>query len=113
VVSTPETDAAQIVRESGCGLTAHPDDPQGVADAVRSVRNDPARLEQMGQRAREWSARYDKVKELARFVEVIEDAAKSSPAMGTTEDLKRAPSTKSDVRPPVQIFSSCNLKSQP
>jgi glycosyltransferase involved in cell wall biosynthesis len=93
VVSTPETDAAQIVRECGCGLTAHPDDPQGVADAVRSVRNDPARLEQMGQRAREWSARYDKVKELARFVEVIEDAAQSRSRNGDDGSLQRVAST--------------------
>jgi glycosyltransferase involved in cell wall biosynthesis len=100
VVSTPETDAAQIVRESGCGLTAHPDDPQGVADAVRSLRNDPARLEQMGQRALEWSARYDKVRELARFVEVLEDAAKSRSRNGDDGNLNRAPSTSTrDVRP--------------
>ncbi|MGA8234631.1 MAG: glycosyltransferase family 4 protein [Candidatus Acidiferrales bacterium] len=99
VVSTAETDAAQIVRESGCGLTAHPDDPQGVADAVRSVRNDPARLEQMGHRAREWSARYDKVKELARFVEVIEDAAKSKSGNGDDGSLNRIPSSStSEVR---------------
>lgn len=99
VISTPETDAAQIVRESGCGLTAHPDDPQGVADAVRSVRNDPARLELMGQRAREWSTRYDKVKELARFVEVIEDAAKAWSRDGDGGNLQRVPSTSmSEVR---------------
>jgi glycosyltransferase involved in cell wall biosynthesis len=96
VVTTPETDAAQIVRESGCGLTAHPDDPQGVADAVRSVMNDPARLEQMGQRAREWSARYDKVKELARFVDVIEDAARVRSRNGDDISVKRVPS---GVRP--------------
>jgi colanic acid biosynthesis glycosyl transferase WcaI len=100
VVSTPETDAAQIVRESGCGLTAHPDDPQGVADAVRSVRHDPDRLEQMGRRAREWSARYDKVKELARFVEVIEDAAKSRSRSGDDGSWKRLASTStSEIRP--------------
>jgi hypothetical protein len=60
------------------------------------VRNDPARLEHMGRRAREWSARYDKIKELARFVEVIEDTAQSRSRGGDDQDLKRVPS---EVRP--------------
>src|SRR5580700_1769980 len=43
VVAPEECDAARIVRESGCGVVADPDDPQAVAAAIRELRNDPAR----------------------------------------------------------------------
>ena len=53
VVAPDEGDAARIVVESGCGLAADPDDPAAVAAAIRELRGDPARLAEMGRRARE------------------------------------------------------------
>src|SRR5579863_9200152 len=48
VVAAAQSDAARIVVESGCGMAADPDDPAGVAAAVRELRSDPARLADMG-----------------------------------------------------------------
>jgi len=77
VVAPPESDAARIVAESGCGVAADPDDPAAVAAAIRELRAQPARLAAMGSRARETAAKYARVDELKRFVAIIESAAKT------------------------------------
>ena len=68
VVAAPESDAARIVTGAGCGLAADPDDPAGVAAAIQELRDDPARLAEMGRRARETAKNYARVDELNRFV---------------------------------------------
>jgi colanic acid biosynthesis glycosyl transferase WcaI len=75
-VAPPGSDAARIVVESGCGLAADPDDPLAVAQAIRQLRDDPARLAIMALRAREVADRYARVNELERFVGILEDAAR-------------------------------------
>ncbi len=77
-VAAAASDTARIVVESGCGLAADPDDPAAVADAIRRLRSDPAKLAEMGRRAREISNKYARVNELERFVGIIEDAARDS-----------------------------------
>lgn len=72
VVAAPESDAARIVTSAGCGLTADPDDPAAVAAALRQLRDDPARLAEMGRRARETAKTYARVDELNRFAAVME-----------------------------------------
>jgi glycosyltransferase involved in cell wall biosynthesis len=73
-VAASNSDAARIVTESGCGLAADPDDPVAVAAAIRELRGDPARLAEMGRRAREIANKYARVNELRRFVEIMEEA---------------------------------------
>jgi colanic acid biosynthesis glycosyl transferase WcaI len=77
-VAAPQSDAARIVVESGCGLAADPDDPAAVAAAIRELRRDPARLADMGRRARETAAKYARVNELEKFAAIIEDAVASN-----------------------------------
>jgi colanic acid biosynthesis glycosyl transferase WcaI len=73
-VADAASDAARIVVESGCGLTADPNDPGAVARAIRELRSDPVRLAEMGRRARETAQKYARVNELRRFVEIVEEA---------------------------------------
>jgi glycosyltransferase involved in cell wall biosynthesis len=73
-VAASECDAARIVTREGCGVAADPDDPRAVAEAIRTLRSDPIRLEKMGIRAREVAKSYARVNELNRFTEVIEEA---------------------------------------
>ena len=80
VVAPPDSDAARIVVESGCGVAADPDDPGAVAVAIKELRAQPARLAEMGRRARETAAKYARVDELQRFVAIVEDAARPSRA---------------------------------
>jgi glycosyltransferase involved in cell wall biosynthesis len=74
VVAPTESDAARVVMESGCGVAADPDDPTAVATAICELRNDPARLREMGRRAREAAQKYARVNELQKFVHIIEEA---------------------------------------
>jgi len=78
VVAPATTDAARIVTETGCGTWADPDDPAAVAAALLALRSDPARLDYMGVRAREVAAKYARVNELNRFVNVMEEVGNHS-----------------------------------
>jgi glycosyltransferase involved in cell wall biosynthesis len=90
VVASPSSDAARIVAESGCGLTADPDDPAAVAAAIRELRSNPARLSLMGRRAREVAAKYAKLTDLRRFAEIVEQAGLEA---GTNHRQDSAPQT--------------------
>lgn len=76
-VAPEQSDVARIVRQSGCGVVADPDDPAAVARAVQGLRDDPAQLEAMGHRAREISHNYVRANELRRFRDIVEEAAYS------------------------------------
>lgn len=75
-VAAPESDAARIVRESGCGLAVDPDDPAALVAAIRKLRADPASLDEMGRHARAVAENYARVNELPRFTEILEEAAR-------------------------------------
>jgi colanic acid biosynthesis glycosyl transferase WcaI len=77
-VAPESSDAARIVTESGCGLAADPDDPAAVANAIRELRSDPARLCKMGCTARETAEKYARVNELQLFSGIIERAVLES-----------------------------------
>lgn len=72
-VAPEESDVVRIVRRERCGVAADPDDPQGVAEAVRALQHDPSELENMGRRAQEVAKNYDRVKQLEIFTRVIEE----------------------------------------
>jgi glycosyltransferase involved in cell wall biosynthesis len=74
-VAPVETDAAGIVSESQCGVAADPDDAGAVAQAIRALRDNPARLAAMASRARDVASNYTRVTELDRFTEIVEEAA--------------------------------------
>ena len=77
-VADPESDAARIVRESGSGISADPDDPRAVAAAIRRLRDDPAQLQEMGGRARETAGKYARVNELEKFAGIMEEAQRNN-----------------------------------
>jgi colanic acid biosynthesis glycosyl transferase WcaI len=73
VVASPKSDAARIVHDTGCGFAADPEDAEGVAAQIRTARNNPAQLAEMGRRAREVAAKYARVNELRLFRTIIEE----------------------------------------
>jgi len=75
-VAPEETDVVRIIRRTGCGISANPDDAASVAEAIRSVLHDSKQLETMARRAREISFSYDRVKQLKIFSDTIEDAVR-------------------------------------
>ena len=56
----PSSEAAQIARESGCGLVAAPGDPAALAEAIATLYDDPAMTREMGTRARLAARQYDR-----------------------------------------------------
>jgi colanic acid biosynthesis glycosyl transferase WcaI len=75
-VAPEESDVARIIRRTGCGVAANPDDPASVAEAIRSVLRDPEQLQTMARQAREIAFSYDRVKQLKIFSETLEDAVR-------------------------------------
>ena len=73
-VAPEETDVVRIIRRTGCGVAANPDDPASVAEAIRSVLHNSKQLQTMAGRAREISFSYDRVKQLKIFSDAIEEA---------------------------------------
>jgi glycosyltransferase involved in cell wall biosynthesis len=92
-VAAPESDAARIITKAGCGLSADPDNPAAVAAAIREMRSDPARLAEMGRRAREASKNYAKVDELNRFVATVEEAVQTCGTGRNAQTPETAPIT--------------------
>jgi colanic acid biosynthesis glycosyl transferase WcaI len=75
-VAPEECDVVRIIRRSGCGLAADPDDPNTVVEALRGVLHDSEQIRNMGLRAREIANSYDKVKQLKIFTETVEEAVR-------------------------------------
>ena len=75
-VAPEECDVVRIIRRSGCGLAANPDDATSVANVIRSVLRDQKHLRNMGLRAREIAISYDRVKQLKIFTETVEEVVR-------------------------------------
>jgi colanic acid biosynthesis glycosyl transferase WcaI len=73
-VAPAETDAVSLGAKSGFAISADPDRPEQLADAIRLLAADRAKLQRMGQAARDAAQGYDRVKELQKFVRIIEEA---------------------------------------
>jgi colanic acid biosynthesis glycosyl transferase WcaI len=71
-VAPRETDAVSLGIQQGFAVAADPDRPAEVVSAVRALASDPRKLKTMGEAARAAAPDYDRVKELQKFVEIIE-----------------------------------------
>ena len=69
------SDAARVVRRSGCGVVANPDDPAALVALLRDLSQEPERVARMGERAAAIANEFTLETELQRFVEVMEGAA--------------------------------------
>jgi glycosyltransferase involved in cell wall biosynthesis len=73
-IAPEETDAASLGAKFGFAVSADPDDPETVTAAIRSLVKDGAKVQSMGRAARAVASDYDRVKELQKFVKIIEGA---------------------------------------
>ena len=74
-VAPKETDAVSLGIRRGFAVAADPDRPAEVVNAVRALASDPNKLRAMGEAARAAAPDYERVKELQKFVEIIEHLA--------------------------------------
>jgi colanic acid biosynthesis glycosyl transferase WcaI len=70
-VAPKEADVASLAARQGFGVTADPDKPAELVDVVRNMLSDMNRLKTMGEAARAAAPAYDRVQELQKFVEVL------------------------------------------
>jgi len=73
-IAPEETDAASLGAKFGFAVSADPDNPEAVTSAIRSLVKDQAKVQSMGRAARAVAPDYDRVKELQKFVNIIEGA---------------------------------------
>jgi colanic acid biosynthesis glycosyl transferase WcaI len=76
-VAPEETDAASLGEKFGFAVSADPDDPEKVVAAIRSLLLNVEKVQTMGRAARGVAPDYDRVKELQKFVKIIEGAVKA------------------------------------
>jgi colanic acid biosynthesis glycosyl transferase WcaI len=74
-VAPTETDAVSLGVRRGFAVASDPDKPGELASAVRVLAGDAEKTKRMGQAARAAAPDYDRVKELQKFVEVLDDLA--------------------------------------
>jgi colanic acid biosynthesis glycosyl transferase WcaI len=77
VVAAEETDAASLGAKFGFAISADPDRPEEVVAAIRLLAGDQARVQNMGRAARAVAPDYDRVKQLQKFVNIIEGVGKA------------------------------------
>ena len=73
-VASRETDVVKIGEARGFAISADPDDASQVTYAARQIFRDPGLLQKMGKAARVAANDYDRVNELRKFVQIIEEA---------------------------------------
>jgi glycosyltransferase involved in cell wall biosynthesis len=71
-----ESDVVRIIRRSGCGLAANPDDPNTVVEAIRGMLHDTEHIRNMALHSREIAFSYDRVKQLKIFTETLEEVVR-------------------------------------
>lgn len=76
-VAPAETDAASLGARFGFAVTADPDKPEEIVAAIRALASNPENLASMGQRSQAVASDYDRVNELRKFVEILEEAARA------------------------------------
>ncbi len=84
-VAPKETDAVSLGIQRGFAVAADPDRPGEVVNAVRALVSDPNKLKAMGEAARAAAPDYDRVKQLQKFVEIIDHLAVDQKIKGETQ----------------------------
>jgi glycosyltransferase involved in cell wall biosynthesis len=68
----PDSAAAQLVREAGCGVVVAPEDPAALAAALRDLRRDAERRHELGRTGRRFAeARYERGRVLAHWESLL------------------------------------------
>jgi len=74
-VAPRECDVVSLGEAKGFSISAGPDDPAGFAQLVRQLSQNPEKLNEMAKAALAATPQYDRSRELAKLVQIIEEAA--------------------------------------
>jgi len=70
-VAPAETDVSTLGKRQGFAICCDPEHPEEMVTAVRALAADQVRLKTMGQAARAAAPDYDRVRECARFAQIV------------------------------------------
>jgi glycosyltransferase involved in cell wall biosynthesis len=73
-VAPAESDVVSLTVRIGCGVAADPDRAEDVAAKILALSAEPARVRAMGEAARAAANDYDRVSELRKFLQIVEEA---------------------------------------
>jgi colanic acid biosynthesis glycosyl transferase WcaI len=73
-VAAKQTDVVSLGVEHGFAVAADPDKPEELVAAVRELVFDANKLKSLGEAARAAAPDYDRVKELQKFIQIMEEA---------------------------------------
>ena len=65
------SETAEVITQAKCGLCLEPEDPQALADAIRTIYSDKARADDMGRRGRQYVERHYTRTSVARQYEEV------------------------------------------
>lgn len=74
-IATERAEVVRLAQRYECGIVADPDDATQVAEEVRRLLAAPDRLDHMSGQARKLAKTCDKLSELQKFVDTVEEAA--------------------------------------
>jgi glycosyltransferase involved in cell wall biosynthesis len=74
-VTDGESELARVVREEELGFWVAPDDVEAVAEAMRALRGNKARLEECARNGERFAARFEEGRVLGDFEEVLKELA--------------------------------------
>ncbi|HXG89495.1 MAG TPA: glycosyltransferase family 4 protein [Vicinamibacterales bacterium] len=66
-----DSEVAMIAEQFKCGVVVANDDPQALADAIRTLVNDPARVAAMGARSRDAALHYSRERQVAAHATLL------------------------------------------
>jgi hypothetical protein len=73
-VAPAETDAASLGARFGFAVSADPDKPEEIVAAIKFLAGSSEKLHEMGRRAQRVAPDYDRVNELQKFAQILEEA---------------------------------------
>jgi glycosyltransferase involved in cell wall biosynthesis len=76
-VAPAASDAASLAVRLGCGIAADPECAEDVATKIRALSRQPEQVSSMGNAARAAASDYDRVKEMHKFLRIVEEAARA------------------------------------
>lgn len=90
MVGDPQGEVGEMLRRHDCGLSVPLGDGQAMADAIRALRDDPARRESMGRRAKAlFERRFTREKALLHWEAALRSLEASADARGAADAAVR------------------------
>jgi colanic acid biosynthesis glycosyl transferase WcaI len=84
LIAAPAGEATEIVADEGAGLLAPPEDPAALAEAIKALRSEPVKRQELAENSLGAAPRYSRRKQAEEMIEVFAAAIDGRPASSGT-----------------------------